>query len=314
LFNNIQNIKAKEKEMRLQKLTQLRHQAMAFQQFQNISSQYDSYDIQYQNVWAHSSFLPSEQMTSILNPLNEIAQEIQQNYESFKALEKDINDYAKYIGKIMDLAQALRRDLEQFFYTKININDEISLLRRQHNKKISSLKKKKEDFIEFKSTTISETENLKKRIYDEHKSTLEQAEKKQKLSEDVQKERQQRREFLTKSYEEQQQKKSTNEITSIVEPSPFHFTNGVVQEFWETCSWETLNLKDQKIVEILKAIDTAVSMQHLRSLLTPGTKLERLSGNREDQLSLRINDQWRLCFYWITGQGPIDIDLVDYHS
>ena len=44
----------------------------------------------------------------------------------------------------------------------------------------------------------------------------------------------------------------------------------------------------------------------------PGNRLEALSGDRAGQHSIRINDQWRLCFVW-TDAGPKNVEIVDYH-
>ncbi|MCY3672504.1 MAG: type II toxin-antitoxin system RelE/ParE family toxin, partial [Alphaproteobacteria bacterium] len=48
------------------------------------------------------------------------------------------------------------------------------------------------------------------------------------------------------------------------------------------------------------------------SRIPPSHRLEALSGNRRGQHSIRINDQWRVCFHW-TGQGAVEIEIVDYH-
>ncbi len=47
-------------------------------------------------------------------------------------------------------------------------------------------------------------------------------------------------------------------------------------------------------------------------LIPPGNRLEGLSGNREGQHSIRINDQWRICFKWHDGNA-YDVEIVDYH-
>lgn len=44
----------------------------------------------------------------------------------------------------------------------------------------------------------------------------------------------------------------------------------------------------------------------------PGNRLEGLKGDRKGQHSIRINDQWRICFTW-TDTGPEDVEIVDYH-
>jgi proteic killer suppression protein len=57
-------------------------------------------------------------------------------------------------------------------------------------------------------------------------------------------------------------------------------------------------------------LDAAPDLQSLR--VPPGNKLELLSGNREGRYSIRINDQWRICFRWIEGNAH-DVEIVDYH-
>lgn len=44
----------------------------------------------------------------------------------------------------------------------------------------------------------------------------------------------------------------------------------------------------------------------------PGNRLEKLYGDREGQMSIRINNRWRICFVW-TNAGPAQVEIVDYH-
>ena len=60
----------------------------------------------------------------------------------------------------------------------------------------------------------------------------------------------------------------------------------------------------------LLIIDAAESLQDLR--VPPGNRLERLPGNRAGQHSIRINEQWRICFRWKAGDA-YDVEIVDYH-
>ncbi len=60
----------------------------------------------------------------------------------------------------------------------------------------------------------------------------------------------------------------------------------------------------------LDQLNAAVSLPSLR--IPPGNRLERLLGSRAGQCSIRISDQYRLCFVW-TGQGPERVEIVDYH-
>ena len=57
-------------------------------------------------------------------------------------------------------------------------------------------------------------------------------------------------------------------------------------------------------------LDSAVALMDLR--IPPGNRLEGLSGNRRGQHSIRINDQFRICFQW-TADGPDLVEIVDYH-
>jgi proteic killer suppression protein len=60
----------------------------------------------------------------------------------------------------------------------------------------------------------------------------------------------------------------------------------------------------------LQMLDDAVELRDL--LVPPGNRLEALRGDRAGQHSIRINDQWRVCFKW-TDVGPENVEIVDYH-
>ena len=60
----------------------------------------------------------------------------------------------------------------------------------------------------------------------------------------------------------------------------------------------------------LDQLDAAGALRDLAS--PPGNRLEALRGDRKGQHSIRVNDQWRLCFVW-TPQGPKDVEIVEYH-
>jgi len=60
----------------------------------------------------------------------------------------------------------------------------------------------------------------------------------------------------------------------------------------------------------LAMLDAAQTLEFLRS--PPGNRLEALRGDRKGQHSIRINDQFRICFRW-ADDGPTDVEIVDYH-
>ena len=62
----------------------------------------------------------------------------------------------------------------------------------------------------------------------------------------------------------------------------------------------------------LDRLEAAVSIRDLAAL--PGNRFEALAGDRKGQYSIRINDQWRICFEWAAGApGPSNVEIVDYH-
>jgi len=63
----------------------------------------------------------------------------------------------------------------------------------------------------------------------------------------------------------------------------------------------------EKRLRILDAADTITAL-----MLLPSNRFKALSGDRQGQFSIRINDQWRICFTW-HDDGPHDVEIVDYH-
>jgi toxin HigB-1 len=61
----------------------------------------------------------------------------------------------------------------------------------------------------------------------------------------------------------------------------------------------------------LLLLNAATSINDLR--VPPGNRLEKLAGNRKGQHSIRINDQWRICFIWTDGNDADQVEIVDYH-
>ena len=73
--------------------------------------------------------------------------------------------------------------------------------------------------------------------------------------------------------------------------------------------WEPLRRQAEKRLRIL---DAATSLGDLATLNS--NRLEALKGNRKGQYSIRINDQWRICFTWAKDEpGPSSVEIVDYH-
>ena len=67
---------------------------------------------------------------------------------------------------------------------------------------------------------------------------------------------------------------------------------------------------ERQALRKLDLLDAAPDMRTLATL--PGNRLEKLQGNRVGQYSIRINDQWRICFEWLDGHA-YNVEIVDYH-
>ena len=97
----------------------------------------------------------------------------------------------------------------------------------------------------------------------------------------------------------------------------------MIQSFKNNATEDIFNGKTTKIalkvcpknlwniaIRKLDQLDSVISIEELT--IPPGNKLERLTGNRKGQYSIRINNQYRICFKW-SETGPTDVEIVDYH-
>jgi toxin HigB-1 len=67
---------------------------------------------------------------------------------------------------------------------------------------------------------------------------------------------------------------------------------------------------ERQALRKLVQLDLAQTISDMRA--PPGNRLEALSGDRKGQWSIRINDQYRICFRWM-NEGPADVEIIDYH-
>ncbi|MBT3377157.1 MAG: type II toxin-antitoxin system RelE/ParE family toxin [Lentisphaerae bacterium] len=89
------------------------------------------------------------------------------------------------------------------------------------------------------------------------------------------------------------------------------FKNRDAEKLYERHSSRTLPHSIQRVaLRKLWVLDAAVDLAELR--VPPGNRLEALSGDRQGQHSIRINQQWRICFRWREGH-VFDVEIVDYH-
>jgi proteic killer suppression protein len=89
------------------------------------------------------------------------------------------------------------------------------------------------------------------------------------------------------------------------------FADKEAERIWERKQSKKFNDATQRaVLKKLVILDAAETIEDLR--VPPGNRLEKLKGDREGQHSVRVNQQWRVCFRW-TDAGPEEVEIVDYH-
>lgn len=89
------------------------------------------------------------------------------------------------------------------------------------------------------------------------------------------------------------------------------FRNVATERLWSRQRTRGTDPRIERVaLRKLAMLDAAETLNDLR--VPPGNRLEALKGDRTGQHSVRINQQWRICFVW-TQAGPEDVEIVDYH-
>ena len=88
------------------------------------------------------------------------------------------------------------------------------------------------------------------------------------------------------------------------------FEDGDTRRFFEGVRVARFQGFADQATRRLTVLESADALRDLAGL--PGNRLKALRGSRTGQRSIRINDQWRICFRW-TDEGPCDVEIADYH-
>lgn len=89
------------------------------------------------------------------------------------------------------------------------------------------------------------------------------------------------------------------------------FGDKATERLWRREHVRSIDPRNHRVaLRKLRQVGSAESLEDLR--VPPGNRLEALKGDRAGQYSIRINDQWRICFVW-TDAGPEEVQIVDYH-
>jgi proteic killer suppression protein len=88
------------------------------------------------------------------------------------------------------------------------------------------------------------------------------------------------------------------------------FRDAATERLWMGAKVKRLSGIEKQARRKLDLLHGATVLDDLRA--PPGNRLEALVGDRRGQHSIRINDQWRICFVW-SKEGPTNVEIVDYH-
>ena len=88
------------------------------------------------------------------------------------------------------------------------------------------------------------------------------------------------------------------------------FDDDETQKLWDLKSSKRFSNIARPALRKLIALDAAEKLFELN--IPPGNRLEALKGKEKGFFSIRINDQWRIVFYW-TANGPCNVEIIDYH-
>jgi proteic killer suppression protein len=88
------------------------------------------------------------------------------------------------------------------------------------------------------------------------------------------------------------------------------FRDRATERLWMGAFVKRFSTIEKQALRKLDILHNARNLNDLR--MFPGNRLEALASDRRGQHSIRINDQWRICFTW-TAEGPANVEIVDYH-
>jgi len=258
---------------------------------------YETFDRIYTSLWTKASQIdaPDE---DFLGPLFNLAERIETIYQNIATLDPTTNHYEITQGyeELTSLQDEFKVEANQVLS---NIESALVGARRKLSKTL------KTDEGEPKTVALeNHSSNLKNEYKGEKGNTKEKTRKKGDES------------LNTKRPRKQQTSPKGEEPAKECEGMLKGFKCSATREFWESEDSEFFQEKalKEKALELLDDLDNAKSMFHLRMKTRPGTKLEQLEGDREGQLSLRINDEYRICFFWTTGVGAFDIEITKHYK
>jgi len=247
---------------------------------------YENFDRIYTSVWTEASELCLSHK-DFLKRLEDLAQGIETTYNNIN--ETAIQSSTHHFEEITSSFENLRQLYDQFEVEATQVR--LNIVKNQRDFLRSSKMKEEEPpvFLEGNRT------NFKKEYGEKNPILKEKTRKKGDVS------RSKKKPIFKK--EEPSIKQHMGMLKT--------FSCSKTKKIWQS---KDKSAFEGKAFELLGMLNAAKSMHHLRTMTLPGTQLEKLKGDREGQLSLRVNDQYRLCFTWTPGVGASDIEITKHYK
>jgi len=253
-----------------------------------------NFDQKYKSVWIKTSQIPKFQdpvYLKLVDEVNELSATIEEAYAPLKELSTE------NFEKNFQVISTSHDRLESLFKMFKDKADKVCLCVKDEIVRLAQLKAG--EVLPPSSYHEAPVNNLKKEYRHQ------KGEKKEKEKENEK-----------EKVKEKEKEKGNIPPENYGNLRSFSNKDDAAKNIWNCRNTEpnTLTAFEQSALNLLKSLDQASSMYHLKQLVSSRTNLEKLHDDRAGQLSLRVNKKYRLCFRWITGEGAYDVEITKHYK
>jgi toxin HigB-1 len=252
---------------------------------------YLKFDGEYTKIWAQASHLLEIKDKNFLKRVDELARLMEETFQKIKDIYS--SNLLKNFQDILMLKNKIEALYDEFIIEIFQASLNIGKVRR------SLVKTEKKETLQIPSVN-GVYSNLKKEYRNRE---IAEGEKEVKKSWRAKKGEKSSVANLYDKEKDVDPEKRENHLRT--------FANSETKDIWNS---RDVGSYPAKALELLDSLSQARSMFHLRQLTPPGTKLEMLEGDNGLIVSLHINDQYRLCFRWVIGDGAYDIKITKHYK
>lgn len=297
---NFLTIRNEFKKIQNENISNLIKKTVARQNIELAQSSLESFDKQYKYLLSKFSLVETNMDASFAS-VNKISQEIEHNFELLREIQQRdqlVRDYSE----ITRLSDNLRK-----LFTKFNAASQLlkfEIAEARHRKSQSLM-----PILEYTYAYIENSESVKAQIVNEQARAEKERQIKENIAKEKKAQRQKNRGESKNPYAHDRETEHSNVLpkTALSHHERLSFKDSSLKQGYEQGDLPT------GLLEMLKVLSSATSIYNLYTHLNPGSKFEVLRGDRKGQISLRVNQKYRLCFNWSSHVGAQGVELIDYH-